>query len=63
MPRPVVAAAEVSWARYIFGHPERLPRAVSAATANTWADVAPAEYRRVTRNWRRWQERRRKARG
>jgi hypothetical protein len=50
-----------SWAAYVQGHPERLPRMVSTASSDTWADVAPGEYRRVTRNWRRWQARRRRS--
>ena len=50
-----MAPPGLNWTDYIAGHPERLPR----APGDTWADVAPAEYRRVTRNWRRWQRRRR----
>jgi hypothetical protein len=49
---------DLSWAAYVRGHPERLPRPISGAVANTWGDVTEAEYRRVTRNWRRWQRRR-----
>jgi len=47
--------SDLSWAAYVAGHPERLPR---DRRGETWADVSPAEYRRVTRNWRRWQRRR-----
>jgi hypothetical protein len=48
----------LSWTDYIEGHPERLPRSSSTAVAHTWGDLAPGEYRRVTRNWKRWRARR-----
>jgi len=44
----------LSWAAYILGHPERLPR----GGGETWADVSPAESRRVERNYQRWRARR-----
>jgi hypothetical protein len=48
----------LSWADYIEGHPERLPRSCSTAVTHAWDDLAPGEYRRVTRNWKRWRQRR-----
>jgi hypothetical protein len=44
----------LDWADYVAGRPERLPR----GGGETWGDVAPTEYRRVTRNYQRWRERR-----
>jgi hypothetical protein len=45
---------DTSWAAYVAGHPERLPR----AAGETWADVPHEEARRVGRNWKRWRKRR-----
>ena len=43
-----------AWADYITGRPDRLPR----GGGETWADVSPAERRRVDRNYLRWRQRR-----
>lgn len=54
VPSPWGLKSRFSWAAYIAGHPERLPRCEFV----TWGDVPRAEYRRVTRNWQAWRKRR-----
>jgi hypothetical protein len=43
----------LTWADYV-----RARALVFPAAWETWADVPPTEYRRLTRNWRRWRQRR-----